>query len=307
MAPPQDKVPETTSRSPLADIATAINTIAGSRAKQTTTTSPGDIAALQQSIAALQGIDYNAMLESMLQKAGAQIPNIQAAYGRAVGARSSGNAAYAAALQQLIKETAMAAQEKIAAQQLQNQQAQIQAGQAIAQATKGTTQTSTTKQGTDLQRAAGLLALFAGLKKMQGMDIGKEISSIFTTSGGGTGASVGGTAATPTVIPSPVAETPTAAPMAATAPADTRTMGLAQSLVTALTAPITAVTGFIDSLTSPSTNTTTGGSGNALVDFIQEKAFNGPPIDISYINRQPPVNMYELPPSPVNTDYFYSN
>jgi len=293
MAPPQDKVPETTSRSPLTDIATAINTIAGTRTKQTTTTSPGDIAALQQSIAALQGIDYNAMLESMLQKAGAQIPNIQTAYGRATGARSSGNAGYAAALQQLIKETTMAAQEKIAAQQLQNQQAQIQAGQAIAQATKGTTQTSTTKQGTDLQRAAGLIALFEGLRRMQGLDIGKGVSNIFTTSGGG--APVGGTAATPTVIPSPVAETPTAAPMAATAPADVRTMGPALSLMTALTAPITAVTSFIDSLTSPSTNTATEGSENGWVKYIQNTFFGGPPTDLSYIAKQPPVNMYPLP------------
>lgn len=287
MATPGEKVAAPSN--PLADIATAINTIAGTKRKDTVTTSPGDTAALQQAIASLQGMDYNAMLESLLQKAGAQIPNIQAAYGRAVGARSSGNAGYAAALQQLIKETTMAAQEKIAAQQLQNQQAQIQAGQAIAQATKGTTQTTTSKSGTDLQKAAALLALFEGLKRVRGMGTGTGTGTGtgggLTTSGGG--ATVGGTAAVPTVIPSPAAEVPAAAPMAATAPTGMRNMRFFENLVTTLTQPVMDITNFIDRATSGATSPTATITGEPAIDL--SSVFTMPPVQRSV----PQLNVVE--------------
>lgn len=226
----------------LGDLATLAATVGGTRGKQVTTTSPGDTTALQQVLANLQGADYNAMLQSIFQQAGVQIPGLQAATGRAVGARSYNNTAAQAAMQELLKATTLAAQEKIVAQQLQNQQVQAQAGQAIAQATKGTTQATTEKKGLDLGRTVALLALMQGLGKVQGMDFGK----IFASSGGG--AAGGG-------VSNPVATSASTAPMAApvnaaaaSAPTSAATsqpmssgMGPAQALVTALTNPVQGI------------------------------------------------------------------
>lgn len=128
------------------------------------TTNPGDITALQNSIAGLQNLDYAGMLQQIFQQASGQIPGIQVALGNATGTRSGNNSAVAAALQQLLKQTTVAAQDKIANQQLANQQAQIQAGSSIATATRGTTE----KSGANLQQAAGLIALLTGVNKLMG-------------------------------------------------------------------------------------------------------------------------------------------
>jgi len=70
-----------------------------------TTTSPGDISALQSTLGQLQGTDYEAMLKAIFQQAGGQIPGIQQALGNAIGARSGGNSAVQAALQKLLAQT----------------------------------------------------------------------------------------------------------------------------------------------------------------------------------------------------------
>lgn len=247
MAP--EKVPASNDATNAA-LLTLMGQAAGQRGKQVTTTSPGDITALQQTLAGLQGADYNALLQSIFQQAGTQIPGLQAATGRAVGARSYNNTAAQMAMQELLKATTLAAQEKIAAQQLQNQQTQVQAGQAIAQATKGTTQATTEKKGLDLGRAAALLALMQGLGKLQGMDFGK----MFTGAAGAGSAAAGG-------ISSPAAA---AAPAVTMAPATTAAPAMAtplssgpgpvQQLVTALTSPFMAVNNMVESFRSPGIN-----------------------------------------------------
>lgn len=124
--------------------------------KTTETTNPGDTAALQNVLGQLQGADYNAMLQTIFQQAGGQIPGLQQGLSNAIGARSGSNSAVQAALQKLLQQTTVAAQDQMAKQQLANQQAQIQAGQAVANATKGT---QTTKQsGTNLKAGVGNLA-----------------------------------------------------------------------------------------------------------------------------------------------------
>ena len=230
----------------LGDLAALAATVGGTRGSQVTTTSPGDITALQQALAGLQGADYNALLQSIFQKAGAEIPGLQAATGRAVGARTYNNSAAQMAMQELLKATTLAAQEKIVAQQLQNQQAQVQAGQAIAQATKGTTQATTEKKGLDLGRTAAILALMQGLGKLQGMDFSKMFAG-----GTGAGAMAGGisspaAAAAPTVTMAPAT---TAAPAMAT-PLSSGP-GPVQQLVTALTSPFMAVNNIVESLRNP--------------------------------------------------------
>jgi len=233
----------------LGDLAALVATVGGTRGSQVTTTSPGDITALQQALAGLQSADYNALLQSIFQKAGAEIPGLQAATGRAVGARTYNNSAAQMAMQELLKATTLAAQEKIVAQQLQNQQAQVQAGQAIAQATKGTTQATTEKKGLDLGRTAAILALMQGLGKLQGMDFSKMFAG-----GTGAGAMAGG-------ISSPAAA---AAPAVSMAPATTAAPAMAaplssgpgpvQQLVTALTSPFMAVNNMVESFRSPGIN-----------------------------------------------------
>ena len=156
---------------------------------QTTTTNPGNINPLQQVLAGLQGQDFNALLQSVFQQAGGQIPGLQAAYGNAMGARSGGNSAVQAALNELLKQTALAGQQQIAQQQAQNFQTQGQAAANIAQATRGTQ----TTQGADLGGIAKNLLLLQGLSMLTGKggplsglgdkvgEIGKAVGGLFTS------------------------------------------------------------------------------------------------------------------------------
>lgn len=132
--------------------------------KTTQTSNAGDTAALQNVLGQLQGADYNAMLQSIFQQASGQIPGLQTALGNAIGARSGGNSAVAAALQKLLQQTSVAAQDQIAKQQLTNQQTQVQAGQAVANATKGTQ--STQQQGTNVAGGAANLAKATALAQL---------------------------------------------------------------------------------------------------------------------------------------------
>lgn len=155
----------------------------------TTTTNPGNIAPLQQVLAGLQGQDFNALLQSIFQQAGGQIPGLQAAYGNAMGARSGGNSAVQAALNELLQQTTLAGQQQIASQQAQNFQTQGQAAANIAQATRGTQ----TTQGADLGGIAKNLLLLQGLSMLTGKsgplsglgdkagEVGKAVSGLFTS------------------------------------------------------------------------------------------------------------------------------
>lgn len=134
--------------------------------KQSATSNPGDVTALQQLIAQLQGTDYNSTLQTIFQQAGGQIPGLQAAFSNAVGARSGSNSAVQAALSKLMQETTIAGQKQVADQQLQNQQIQANAGQSIASATKGTNVTEKT-QGVGGQ-LAGVLGLIQAAKMATG-------------------------------------------------------------------------------------------------------------------------------------------
>ncbi len=150
----------------VANVQALLQTLGGT--KTTTSTNPGDTAALQAALSQLQGADYNAMLQSIFQQAGGQIPGIQQAMGNAIGARSGGNSAVAAALQKLLQQTTIAGQDQIAKQQLANLQQQVQAGQAVAQATKGTQ--ATEQKGTNIGQGVSTAAkLTAGATALQSL------------------------------------------------------------------------------------------------------------------------------------------
>lgn len=142
--------------------------------KTTSTSNPGDITALQQLLSQLQGANYGGLLEGIFNQAGAQIPGMQVALSNAMGARTGNNSAMAAALQQLMKQTALEGQKQVVQQQLQNQQIQAQAGGAMAQATKGTTQTQGEKG--KLGEIAGLVGLLQGALKLTGS---KDMGDLF--------------------------------------------------------------------------------------------------------------------------------
>lgn len=165
---------------------------------QTATTTTTNTAPLQNVLSQLQGIDYNAMLQSIFQQAAGQIPGLQSAYGRAVGARSSGNAPMQAALQALLQQTTLAGQQQIAAQQNQNLQTQTQAASAM------TGKKQTTTKNSQLGQMAAILGLAQAATKLGGYKTVQEMLGAVT--GTGTG---GGTAA-------PVA--PATAPMDYTLP-----------------------------------------------------------------------------------------
>ena len=151
---------------------------------QTATTTPTNTAPLQNVLSQLQGIDYNAMLQAIFQQAAGQIPGLQSAYGRAVGARSSGNAPMQAALQSLLQQTTLAGQQQVANQQLQNAQIQAQAGQGIASATKGTTQKTT--QNSQLGQLAAMIGLLQGATKLGGYKTVQDMMRSVTGMGTGT-------------------------------------------------------------------------------------------------------------------------
>lgn len=131
-----------------------------------TTSSPGDTGALEKTFADLQGTDYEAMLKAIFQQAGGQIPGLQQALGNAIGARSGGNSAVAAALQKLLAQTSTGAMDQVAKLQAQNFQTQANVGGNIAQATKGTNVQTGTNVSSGLTEAAKLIALLQGAKQL---------------------------------------------------------------------------------------------------------------------------------------------
>lgn len=130
------------------------NTLGGT----STTSNAGNTGALENALAQLaaqNNTGYEALLQSIFQQGAAQMSGFQHAYGNSIGARARGNSGTNAALSRLLKDTTVGAQGQIVAQQNANIGQQIQAGQAIAQATKGTNQ----QQGTNLGQAAQNLAI----------------------------------------------------------------------------------------------------------------------------------------------------
>lgn len=159
---------------------------------QTATTTTTNTEHLQNVLSQLQGVDYNAMLQGIFQQAAGQIPGLQSAYGRAVGARSSGNAPMQAVLQSLLQQTALAGQKEVATQQNQNLATQAQAASAM----KGSRQT--TKQNSQLGQMAAILGLAQAATKLGGYKTVQEMLGAVTGTGAG-----GGTAApvAPATVP----------------------------------------------------------------------------------------------------------
>jgi hypothetical protein len=225
----------------VAEVGNLLQMLGGTKETSTSTQSPADIAGLQALMAQLQGADYNAQLQSIFQTAAGAIPGLQSAYGRAVGARSSNNTAVQAALNELLKATTVEAQGKIANQQLQNQQIQAQAGQAVAQATKGTTQTQTTKQGTNVPKAAGSLAVLEALarlssnKTVQDM-VGKVTGGVVGTAPAAAAAPVGTNVAPQAAAP--IASAPAMQPTAAPQPVAAQPMAPVQAVQAPMQTPV---------------------------------------------------------------------
>jgi hypothetical protein len=153
------------SGSQVADLATMLQTLFGQSAR---TTQTGDTGALQALLAQLQGADYSAALQGIFQQAAGQIPGFQSAYGNAMGARSGGNTAMQAALNELLKQTTLAGAKQTADLQLQNQQIQANAAGNVA----ATNQTKTSQSPGVAKELAGVLALMqAGMKLTGSKDL----------------------------------------------------------------------------------------------------------------------------------------
>ena len=193
----------------LAAIQSLLNLVSGGG--QTVTRNPGDIAALQQVLAQLQGTDHQALLASIFQQAAGAIPGFQQAYSNAAGARSGNNSAMTAALEKLLKVTALEGQKQVADQTLRNQQAQVQAGQAIAQATGNTRETArpNSKTGSQLGDLAALIGLLKGAQALTGSNSVQDMFGritggvIGTASAPATSASSGGGFGMSTPVNSP--------------------------------------------------------------------------------------------------------
>jgi hypothetical protein len=194
--------------------------LGGKRQTTTQTMNPGDVAALQKVVADAQSQDFTKLLESIFAQAQGAIPQVGANYGRRMG-RSYGNVGAQSALNEILKQATLEGQKQIAEQQIRNRELQANAGAAIAQATKGTTQTTSQRTKNPLGAPIGLLlaanalndvskgAVFEMPKKILG-GIGAGLGS-----GGGSGGSVSS---------APAYSAPTAAPQvtAMSAPAAAR-------------------------------------------------------------------------------------
>lgn len=153
MAEPKVAVPQNPMDAMLA------NFLGGVTGGNVRTTSPGNTAPLEETLASLRGQDPSALLQSIFQQAGGQIPGLQVALSNAIGARSGGNSAVSQALQKLLQQTTLAGQDQLAKQQAQNLATQVQAGTGIAQATRGTAERTGASSGESLRNLAILQAL----------------------------------------------------------------------------------------------------------------------------------------------------
>ena len=203
---------------------------------QTATTTTTNTEPLQNVLSQLQGVDYNAMLQGIFQQAAGQIPGLQSAYGRAVGARSSGNAPMQAVLQSLLQQTALAGQNQVATQQNQNLQTQTQAASAM------TGKKQITTKNSQLGQLAAIIGLAQAATKLGGYKTVQEMLGAVT--GTGTG---GGTAApvAPATVPVdytlpqnvPFAESPYASFADYSGPAYTPGQGMAPADTTPVDTP----------------------------------------------------------------------
>lgn len=153
-----------------------------------TKTSAGDTSALQSALSQLQAnTDGTALLQSIFQKAAGEIPGLQTAFANSIGARSGDNSAVTAALSKLLSQTTLSGQSQLATQTQNNLNSQVQAGQAIAQATKGTTQTNKTNLGGAAKNLA-ILQLLSKSGLLKGLGMGGDTEA----PNAGNGASIGG-------------------------------------------------------------------------------------------------------------------
>lgn len=153
---------------PLAALTTLLGTIGGTKS----TSNPGDITALQQLMAQLQGADYSQLLQGIFQQANAAVPALQNSYAGGTGSRTLGNQPLQAALQKLMMNTTLAGADQITKAQQANQQTQAQVGNSIAQATAGTQKT----QSTNLAAAAQNLAMLQAISKLGQTEIGRKLT-----------------------------------------------------------------------------------------------------------------------------------
>lgn len=193
--------------------------LGGKRQTTTQTMNPGDIAALEKVLADAEAQDFTKLLESIFAQAQGAIPQVGANYGRRMG-RSYGNVGAQSALNEILKQATLEGQKQIAEQQIRNRELQANAAAAKAQATKGTTQTTSQSTKNPLGAPIGLLlaanalndvskgAVFEMPKKLL-----ENIGAGF--SGGGSGGSVSS---------APASSAPMAAPQvtAVSAPAAAR-------------------------------------------------------------------------------------
>lgn len=177
--PTTGKPVQVNSGSQVADISALLGALFGQSKTDTTTMNAGDTTALQQLLAQLQGTDYTAALQSIFQQAAGQIPGFQAAYSNAMGARSGGNTAMQAALNQLLQQTTLAGAKQTADMQLQNQQIQANAADNVAQATRGTTQTTKQKTPGMAKELMSVVALMQAAQKLTGSKNLEELGQKF--------------------------------------------------------------------------------------------------------------------------------
>lgn len=155
VSPNSDKVPQSGGTG-LEGIVQLVDLIGGRRQTTTQTMNPGDIAALQKVFADAEAQDFTKLLESIFAQAQGAVPQVGANYGRRMG-RSYGNVGAQSALNEILKQTTLEAQKQIAEQQIRNREIQANVGAAIAQNTKGTTQTTSQSTKNPLGAPIGLL------------------------------------------------------------------------------------------------------------------------------------------------------
>ena len=127
------QLPTDSSFGQLTDLANLAPTLFGSKVTRTNT---ANTLPLEQLIAQNQNFDYNALLQQIMQALTGQIPQVQSAYGRAVGARTNRNSPAQVGLNQLITQAGIQGANTIGQLQQQQQQAAMQGAAALANSTR---------------------------------------------------------------------------------------------------------------------------------------------------------------------------
>lgn len=186
----------------IGDIAELVKLVSGETTQSTQTGDTGALSAIIAELAANNGPQQQALLESIFQQAAGKIPGIMGNTYNATGSRAAPGK-LSPQLQDLMSQVTLAAQQQLASQSLQNSGQRVQAGQAIAGANRTASNVQATGATKFLQDVTKLAGANSAVKSLTGGKFDpfdklksgvEQVASMFSGGSGSPGLSVSGAA-----------------------------------------------------------------------------------------------------------------